>query len=439
MSSNTTAQGRGPPTFPDDCQFDGTNYLAFHDRVLLAASLRGAEGYLDGSIEKPEPPKPPQTSSPITTSTSTSPLTPTTPTEWWDTNPSAQEWRVYWRLRAHVTLEITIQALRALVTHRLCLSGQILCLKSNSVRNTWTMALMVYNMKNSVGMGINIAGSVVQAWALLKEMYANITNLGVVAAENTLHTTKYADGTDFPEHVADLCLKWCGAVKHGILIASLPESWNLVVAPLQYTKTSTELIAGLNLHWEQVKSQVTPSKSNTTTFIARTSQKPRVVCTNNNCGWTGHSIENCYWPGGGKEGQFPPNFGRRRQNNYTANANETSTTVSSPPVTNLAHATPQTQITYALSVNAQFTPAAMYDENYEILDNYLSNVQILSMAYALRAVGLTTLIYADSGASEHCFVHRGDFELYTEFCPPRQGYTANKGGVFNIMGQGVVR
>ncbi|KAG6807209.1 hypothetical protein H0H92_008400 [Tricholoma furcatifolium] len=174
MSSNTTAQGGGPPTFPDDCQFDGTNYLAFRDRVLLAASLRGAEGYLDGSIEKPESPKPPQTSSPITTSTSTSPIASTMPTEWWDTNPSAQEWRV---------------------------------------RNAWTMALMVYNMKNPVGMGINMAGSAAQAWALLKEMYANVNDLSAVAAENALRTTKYADGTDFPEHVADLRLKWRGAVE----------------------------------------------------------------------------------------------------------------------------------------------------------------------------------------------------------------------------------
>ncbi|KAG6807776.1 hypothetical protein H0H92_006426 [Tricholoma furcatifolium] len=88
MSNNVTTHGRGPPTFPDECQFDGTNYLSFRDRVILAASLRGAEGYLDGTIEKPDPEKPAQTPSPG------APTTTTTPTEWWDPNPSAQEWRV---------------------------------------------------------------------------------------------------------------------------------------------------------------------------------------------------------------------------------------------------------------------------------------------------------------------------------------------------------
>ncbi|KAG6838143.1 hypothetical protein C0991_001532 [Blastosporella zonata] len=50
-----SSSNHNPPTFPDDLQFDGTNYIAFRDRVLIAAQLRGAEGYLTGAITKPMP------------------------------------------------------------------------------------------------------------------------------------------------------------------------------------------------------------------------------------------------------------------------------------------------------------------------------------------------------------------------------------------------
>jgi len=36
-----------------------------------------------------------------------------------------------------------------------------------------------------------------------------------------------------------------------------------------------------------------------------------LVCTNPNYNCCRHTIDVCYWPGGGKEGQFPPDFGKR--------------------------------------------------------------------------------------------------------------------------------
>ncbi|KAG6822013.1 hypothetical protein H0H92_015666, partial [Tricholoma furcatifolium] len=48
---------------------------------MIAAQLRGADGYLDGSIERPE--QPDGGAKPVVT----------TATEWWDPKPSIQEWR----------------------------------------------------------------------------------------------------------------------------------------------------------------------------------------------------------------------------------------------------------------------------------------------------------------------------------------------------------
>ncbi|KAG6825053.1 hypothetical protein H0H92_004995 [Tricholoma furcatifolium] len=56
MSTTSTTSRGNPTTFPEEYQFDGTNYIAFRDRVLIAAELRGADGYLDGSIPRPEQP-----------------------------------------------------------------------------------------------------------------------------------------------------------------------------------------------------------------------------------------------------------------------------------------------------------------------------------------------------------------------------------------------
>ena len=80
MTSTTSSGGNSnPPTFPEEFLFDRTNYTMFRDRVLLAARLKGAKGYLDGTIEAPNP-------------KTTIPASPAM--EWWDKNPSYQEWQV---------------------------------------------------------------------------------------------------------------------------------------------------------------------------------------------------------------------------------------------------------------------------------------------------------------------------------------------------------
>ncbi|KAG6881055.1 hypothetical protein C0993_003080, partial [Termitomyces sp. T159_Od127] len=49
------------------------------------------------------------------------------------------------------------------------------------------------------------------------------------------------------------------------------------------------------------------------------------------------------------------------------------------------------------------------------------------------------LTYADSGATDHCFVQQSDFEEYQTYITPCQGMSANRRGVFGILGTGMVR
>lgn len=264
----TTATGgnSNPPTFPDEFLFNGTNYITFRDRILLVAQLKGAEGYLEGSVKEP---------------TSKMTISALATTEWWDPSPSPQEWRV---------------------------------------RNTWALALIVYNLKNPIGLGIKMTDTTEKAWSTLKEMYRTISDLGANLAENTLGATKYMDGMDFAEHITDLRSKWNNATEWGadikdnqfraIIILSLPATWDYIVASLQSTKTSIKLVAGLILHWEQIKECLTATGTTSTALYTKTPQpQKKLVCVNPNCGRTGHTIDNCYWKGRGKEGQFPANFG----------------------------------------------------------------------------------------------------------------------------------
>ena len=164
------------------------------------------------------------------------------------------------------------------------------------------------------------------------------------------------------------------------------------------------------------------------------------MCTNNNCGCTGHSIENCYWRGGGKEGQFPPNFGRRRRNAASSQPNPNPQLNTHNPAANLADTTTQNlHTTYALMANLPFALAAVYNQDLEPLESYLSGVEISAGAFAIPAVGEAVLTYADSRATNHCFVRRTEFEDYQAYSTPRRGVSANQGGIFSIMGEGTIR
>ncbi|KAG6863555.1 hypothetical protein C0991_005071, partial [Blastosporella zonata] len=234
-----------PPTFPDDQQFNGDNYTIFRDRALLAAHARGALGYLNGLITKPT-----STIAVATDKLSPTPATTTTETTpWTSSTPSLEEWEV---------------------------------------RDAWALLLLIYNTKNLTGLGISMAGTAAKAWEALSSEYDCTFKISAVAAESHLQMTKLAEGGDFQEHVKSIQTKWNKVVKkdadikdktfHAIIILSLPSSWNTIISSLHNTKTSSELLAGLTVHWDLTREQNIAAGISTTALHAKvTSHKPKLT------------------------------------------------------------------------------------------------------------------------------------------------------------------
>jgi len=47
----SSTRGASPPLFPDNEKFDGMNWIAWSENILIAAHMRGASGYLNGTIK----------------------------------------------------------------------------------------------------------------------------------------------------------------------------------------------------------------------------------------------------------------------------------------------------------------------------------------------------------------------------------------------------
>ncbi|KAJ7637526.1 hypothetical protein B0H17DRAFT_913005, partial [Mycena rosella] len=116
--SNST----GVPLLPDGEKFDGTCYSGFNTKILVLAKARGLGGYLDGTIHKPLASSP--TAGGNAQTTALPPPPPPDPTSVYSLTPSLDEW-----------------------IHR----------------DAFTMALLVINVKNPVGLGLKLDNSAAEA------------------------------------------------------------------------------------------------------------------------------------------------------------------------------------------------------------------------------------------------------------------------------------
>ncbi|KAJ3552016.1 hypothetical protein NP233_g12967 [Leucocoprinus birnbaumii] len=216
-----------------------------------------------------------------------------------------------------------------------------------------------------------------------------------------------------------------------IILGSLPASWDPIIATLYTTTSSVEALTQLNAHWSRVSGRNKRSPSSNAPAVFQASGPRRTIhCTNVNCRRPGHSIEDCYWPGGGKEGQFPPNFGRRhqqqqyqnQQNNRPGNNSQQNTNPQQPPCS------------YNVTVGNQGQ-----SQSQAVIERVRESYTMMADAGSRdrNLMGLTMTVI-DSGATDHCFVHRHDFVKYTRFTNPMLGRTAEKGLTFEIIGQGTV-
>jgi len=145
------------------------------------AVSKGAFGYLDGSIKQ----------------LSSLPANKASPTKtpWDSETPSPKEWRAH---------------------------------------DAWTLGLLLINTKNPAGLGINIDGTIAEAWTLYINTYEKASNMTQLNAEQILQNAMYSDQTDFNDFIIDMHNKWSDARALGskitdedfkdIIISSLPES-----------------------------------------------------------------------------------------------------------------------------------------------------------------------------------------------------------------------
>jgi Reverse transcriptase (RNA-dependent DNA polymerase)/gag-polypeptide of LTR copia-type/GAG-pre-integrase domain len=492
------ASSNSPPRFSESERFDGTNWIVFKSNILILTDIRGATGYLNGSVPQPTATLPPQTTeggSPTTPNTavgnnddlgdSVSAILSREPSSWTSATPTLDEW---------------------------------------TARNAYVKGLILFNVVNPIGLGVKLDGTAAEAWESLVSQYDVHNEIALVHAQRELRELVFKDGDDFDAHLATLRIKWNHANATGanitdqdfriILLSSLPRSWDPIVATLYDVKTSSGVISRLQMHWARVKTEAKSSTHSSSAFQATTrtnahgrqsQPRQRPVCTNANCGRRGHLIQDCYWEGGGKEGQFPPGFGQRRNipqqpsNNTVIAASATTT----PTQTNTA--TPAQRI-YALSAITHFgqldiTPTLRkdtivreYDEEVMAIEEddevFLISKEGLVEAYPEGAWDMessdegecgdakedddgnakeddkegehkdneirtyitaasrdmlpggvdpeTDYTYVDSGATDHCFRDRTDFLDYVRV-DDMVGHSATEEGRFLIFGKGTVR
>ncbi|EDR06651.1 retrovirus-related pol polyprotein [Laccaria bicolor S238N-H82] len=423
-----------PPIFPEAEKFDGTNFGTFETLITIAASSRGVLGYLQGTITNPAPYPNPTTLN-YTPTLPNVPL-PDDPTPWYSTTPSGAEW---------------------------------------AMRDAWARALLLYNTKNAVGLGLKLDGTAAEAWNSLTSQYKVSSDLAMITAQRDLRNITFTDGNDFPTHISNLRTKWVTANNAGakindadfrmVILSSLPASWDSVVGTLYEAKSSADVISRLTIHWNRIdRSKSVANPATTVTALQADTRKPRsqLLCANQNCGRRGHTIANCYWRGGGKEGQFPPGFGQRGGARGSTPNNATPNTSSVTAA--LTDATPTSEITLALVSDMGHRNYLLTEDvkvvstvGDEVVDIHAPGEDLLASrdcvldSYPHGAWGCTHALaattnrgehnvptYADSAANKHCFVNRSDFSTYHALSQPDEGQSANKGGQFRIVGHGAV-
>jgi len=292
--------------------------------------------------------------------------------------------------------------------------------------DAYVQGLVVLNVKNPVGHGVKTDGTTLQTWKSLTDHFDAVIN-----SENRLCAIKYADGSNLNAHFAALCIAWekvnnqggsmTDAQFHMIVLRSMPKSWNTLISTLMSTKMLNKVIVQLMLHGQllayNASPVVTPSQSThalATQTQSHSHQCSTDVCTNPVCGHTGHTLDRCFKLDGEMAGQYLAWWGK---------CSGGSSSNSSTGVTTIPNAT----ATANSAIIATPTPTTIS-----------SPAQYYAFMASISDMGPSGVVvsYADSVASDHCFVRREDFTTYTP-CIDRQGATATN-GTFAVLGIGSV-
>ena len=368
----------------DDQKFNGENLLQWKINITQLLGSKGLLGYVDGSIPQPSP-------TPDSEPTEVAASTPV-----YSSTPSPDEWLFRDQFaRGHITLNCT----------------------------------------DVTSLGVLTTGTAKQAWESILAEWGRSTDMRRSHAQEALNQTLYVEGSDIQEHVKTLRTRKAAVDNlssaamddktwRGVIIRSIPPSpkWLPVIPSLYSLGSSSDIVSILLAHGLLLsRDQTQKSSHQSNTALAARSPDG---CTNPNCKAckrSTHLINDCYWPGGGKEGQFPPNFGKKSKANA---ATSTSTSDQSEH--------------FALSAWIRDTPGQsgiVIDDDPE--DHPHPHMGLISKAFQSFDQGRVPT-FMDSGASDTMFVSK---DVFTNYKPieSRIGDSAKaKGGSFEIVGEGSV-
>jgi len=69
------------------------------------------------------------------------------------------------------------------------------------------MGLLIYNTTDPLGLGININGTVAEAWKSYLNTYNMLSEVALANAEQELRSMMYIDEQDFTVFISQLCTK----------------------------------------------------------------------------------------------------------------------------------------------------------------------------------------------------------------------------------------
>jgi hypothetical protein len=301
----------------EEQKFNGENLLQWKTNMTQLLGSKGLMGYINCKIPKPGPESVPLP----TDSTAEISVTQPTSTPIYSSTPTLDEWVFRDQLaRGHITLNCT----------------------------------------DVVSLGVITEGTAKQAWDSIQTEWGRSTDMRRSHAQEALNRTLYVEGCNIQEHVKTLRIRRAAVDSlattpmddeawRGIIIRSIPPTmkWLPVIPSLYAMPSSADIISTLSAHGMilgQGSGQKTTSSSSTALSTRATEG-----CTNPNCKAkkrATHTTADCYWPGGGKEGQFPPNFGKKTKANTVNSTTDQATTAG----------TKSTVEHFALSVQIPNTP-----------------------------------------------------------------------------------
>ncbi|KAJ3807953.1 hypothetical protein F5876DRAFT_79216 [Lentinula aff. lateritia] len=403
MSSSTGGNSNLPFTLSEQNHLRGPeNFKSWHQQMLIQGKPRGMLNYWEGKVNIPTPPLP----SPDPNATSDP-----KPSHTHTLNPSELEYEA-----------------RESAAHSSILS----------------------NVVDIDGSGIDLSKSSASIWKFLNDQYGKPSDRIRKIHERALDDITYVEGTKVAGedgHIEKMRALWKKARDAGsninqerfitTLLDSFPETWEHITAPLyKETNLVERNVPGTSVipkedSVQALQAQVLALQAQVDTLSSLKVNGPRpksnIVCLNSQCpNPRGHTIEKCWSLGGGIQGQYPEWWKGKR-------------TVPLPGTTPTAHiAVPGS------GVILPGTHLALMAENRplkDILRENLPSIQRATQCAGLITAGvpdsMSSVLFADSGATAHFFKNRANFTEY-EKVSDSVGQSAKEGSGFKIVGVGNV-